>query len=267
MEVFYRVDYIVAVMLVGIGLGALLSKSFARISSWRLARGYYLLVMVLVVLRASVNIVGILGSRARPWSTVSGCIGDVLGLTSGVLLGLAIRRQDPRSFLTSNSILDAKCASIAFSFALVGAGKAFGMVPMTEFFVQSGYSVTFLKFIIVAEIFGAIGVLVPWAVIPALAGLAVDMFGALVTHIHNGDPLNDSTGAIGSLINILILGGLLALRQRNGFARLTLRGALLKTTAFALACLLFAMVGSNGVRHYVASAKEHEPALNSGSGH
>jgi hypothetical protein len=39
--------------------------------------------------------------------------------------------------------------SIAFTFALAGIGKAFSVAPMTEFFTQSGYSVTFLKFFIV----------------------------------------------------------------------------------------------------------------------
>jgi uncharacterized membrane protein YphA (DoxX/SURF4 family) len=127
---------------------------------------------------------------------------------------LAIRRQDARDFLTSSSILDAKCVALAFSFALAGIGKAFAMVPMTVFFSQSGYSVTFLKFIIIAEVLGVIGVLIPWTVMPALAGLAVDMFGALLTHVHNGDPLNDSTGAIGSLISIVLLGGLFTLRRK-----------------------------------------------------
>ncbi len=52
---------------------------------------------------------------------------------------------------------------------------------MTEFFTQSGYSVTFLRFIVIAEIFGGIGLLLPWAFIPALAGLTIDMFGAVLT--------------------------------------------------------------------------------------
>ena len=37
---------------------------------------------------------------------------------------------------------------LAFTFALNGAGKALSMTSMTEFFTQSGYSVSFLKFII-----------------------------------------------------------------------------------------------------------------------
>jgi hypothetical protein len=67
----------------------------------------------------------------------------------------------------------------------------------------------------IAEIFGALGLLLPWAVLPSLHGLSVDMFGAVLTHIHNGDPLNDSTGAIGMLIRLAIVGALWALSRRT----------------------------------------------------
>jgi hypothetical protein len=36
-----------------------------------------------------------------------------------------------------------------------------------------------------------------------------------MTHIHNGDPLNDSTGAIGMLIRLIAVGVLLTIRQRS----------------------------------------------------
>jgi uncharacterized membrane protein YphA (DoxX/SURF4 family) len=138
---------------------------------------------------------------------------------------------------------------LAFTFALAGIGKAFSFVPMTEFFVQSGYSVAFLKFIVIAEIFGGIGLLLPWAVLPALIGLAVDMFGAVLTHIHNGDPLNDSTGAIGMLIRLMAVGVLFALRQRNGGAQPTVRSSVLRITAATITCLLIAVGGSVAARH------------------
>ena len=260
----YRVDYIVAVMLAGFALGALLSRPTTGVSSSRLARGYYIVAIVLSVLRAGVFIEGMLGSHAKPWGIVGGCIGDLLGLTFGALFGLAIRRQDARDFLTSSSILDAKCVALAFSFALAGIGKAFAMVPMTEFFSQSGYSVTFLKFIIIAEVLGAIGVLIPWTVMPALAGLAVDMFGALLTHVHNGDPVNDSTGAIGSLISIVLLGGLFALRRKDGSSLPTIRGAFIRTAAATFACLFIAMIGSAALRHNRPPTKATPPALSNG---
>lgn len=216
------------------------------------------------MLRTGVYIETVFGRHTKLWGRVGGCIGDLLGLTFGALLGLAIRRQDARNFLTSSSILDAKCVALAFSFALAGISKAFAMVPMTDFFIQSGYSVTFLKFIIIAEVFGAIWVLIPWAVISALIGVAVDMFGTVLTYIHNGDPVNDSTGAIGSLINIVLLGGLFALRHKDDFRLPTTRGAIIRTAAVTLVCLLIAMIGSAAVRYYGPPTKATPPALSSG---
>jgi uncharacterized membrane protein YphA (DoxX/SURF4 family) len=178
-------------------------------------------------------------------------------------ISLASGSHSDGVYETRSSILDAKCVALAFSFALAGIGKAFAMVPMTEFFIQSGYSVTFLKFIIIAEVFGAIGLLIPWAVIPALVGLAVDMFGAVLTHIHSGDPVNDSTGAIGSLINIVLLGGLFALRHKDGFRLPTIRGAITRTAAVTFVCLLIAMIGSAAVRHYGPPTKA-PPTLSNG---
>ena len=67
---------------------------------------------------------------------------------------------------------------------------------MTTFFHQSGYSVGFLKCVITVEAFAALALLIPATVLPAILVLTVDMFGAIYTHMHNGDPLNDSTGAI-----------------------------------------------------------------------
>ena len=64
----YRVDYIVAVMLAGFALGALLSRPTAGVSSSRLARSYYIVAIVLSVLRAGVFTEGMLGSHAKSWS-------------------------------------------------------------------------------------------------------------------------------------------------------------------------------------------------------
>jgi hypothetical protein len=139
--------------------------------------------------------------------------------------------------------------ALAFTFALAGLGKAFSLAPMTEFFAQSGYSLTFLKFIVIAEIFGALGLLLPWARSAALIGLAIDMFGAVITRLHNGDPLNDSTGAIGLLIRLVALGLLWALRPRKVEPFPSIRNSTLGVGAATLACFLMALLGSVAVRH------------------
>jgi hypothetical protein len=123
------------------------------------------------------------------------------------------------------------------------------MAGMGEFFVQSGYTLGFLKFIILAEAFGAIGLLLPWGVIPAMIGLSVDMFGAFLTHAHNGDPVNDSTGTIGSLIRLVALAVLWTLRSQEGPSRRTVRVSVLAVAAATLVCVLLAGIGRVTIRH------------------
>jgi hypothetical protein len=82
-----------------------------------------------------------------------------------------------------------------------------------------------------------------------LVGLAVDMFGAVLTHIHNGDPLNDSTGAISLLVRLLALGILWSLCSRADAPRRTARSAILGVAAIAIACLAIAHIGGSAMRH------------------
>jgi uncharacterized membrane protein YphA (DoxX/SURF4 family) len=179
----------------------------------------------------------------------SGSIGDLTGFFVGAVFGLAARRKDARRLLVDPSVLSALCMALAFTFLMAGIGKAFSLTSMTEFFTKSGYSVSFLKFIVIAEIFGAVGLLLPWAFLPSLIGLTIDMFGAVVTHIHNGDPLNDNTGAIGLLIRLVAVGVLWALSPRAGKPECTVRNSLLGVGATAVACLAIAVAGSISMRH------------------
>jgi uncharacterized membrane protein YphA (DoxX/SURF4 family) len=245
---FYRVDYEMAVLFAGFLAGALGGGTTKNIAPSRLARGYYAVVAVLLILRAGAFACSMLPSHANFWSAVGKLIGDFLWISFGFLFGLAIRRRDGREFLTDSSALAALRMTLAFTFALASLGKSFSSAQMTEFFTQSGYSVAFLRFIIMAEIFGGIALLLPWAVLPALAGLTVDMFGAVLTHIHNGDPLNDSTGAIGLLLRLVALGVLWPLRPREGKPSPTARNLVLSVTGAITVCLLIAVGGSVAVR-------------------
>jgi hypothetical protein len=251
---FYRVDYMLAVLLAGFLVGVLLRKAFKSTASPRLAHGYYVAVATLLLIRTGVFACSMLLSGQPIWGTIGGIVGDLISLLLGALFGLAFRRKDARAFLTHPSILAALSMGIAFTFALAGVGKAFSMTPMTEFFTQSGYSVSFLKFIVIAEIFGAIGLLLPWALLPSLLGLTVDMFDAVLTHIHNGDPLNDSTGAIGMLIRLTVVGILWMLSRRTASS---IRNSTMTVGAVALICLLAAFGGSAAVRHGSAAATSH----------
>lgn len=246
---FYRVDYVLAVLFAGFLAGVSFSGRIADVAPSRLARGYYTAVAILMVLRISASGCTMLAPQLRFSSTAGAFIGDLTGFLFGGLFGLATLRKDAREFLEDSSILSALSMTLAFTFAIAGIGKAFSLAPMTEFFTQSGYSLTFLKFIIIAETFGAVGLLLPWAFLPALIGLAVDMFGAVLTHIHNGDPLNDSTGAISALIRIAAIGLLWAVRPNAGQSKRPVGRSLLGVGAIGVACLLIAYGGSVTVRH------------------
>ncbi len=184
-----------------------------QIAGARLTHGYFVLTAVLVALRVSAVVCGIVLGQAF-WNHISSGIGDGLNLLLGAILGMAARRAEPREFLCAPEVYSALCLASGMAFVMASYSKAFSMAGMLEFFTQSGYSARFLKFIISAEVLGGIGLMIPWTVQPAIAGLSVDMFGAVYTHIHNGDPLNDSTGAIGQLIRLAILAVLWAWRPR-----------------------------------------------------
>ena len=94
------------------------------------------------------------------------------------------------------------------SFILATAGKAQHTNEMISFFATSGYATWFLYFIMSAEAFGALGVLLHFKLKTgplAAAGLAIIMLGAVYTHWHNNDPFSDSYAAIGQLINLFLM--------------------------------------------------------------
>ena len=250
---FYRVDYMLAVQLAGLLIGIVFSRRTASISADRLARSYYATITVVLVFRTCAVLAGMFlgGSLAK---IIAALMGDSVGFLFGALFGLALHRRNSREFLVHPSILSALCMTLAFTFALAAVGKTFTFQPITEFFIQSGYSIAFLKFIISVETLGAIGLLLPWAVWPALLGLSIDMFGAVATHIHNGDPLNDSTGAIALLIRMGALGILLGLRPRATRPIRSLRTSVAVTSGAMIACLLLSVAGSVAMRNQAKPA-------------
>jgi hypothetical protein len=251
--VFYRVDYVLAVLLAGFLAGALFNKAAQKISASRLARAYYIAVVVLLILRA-VTFTGLMVTAHPGWNTVGKPIGDLGGLLFGALFGLAVRRRDARQFLVDPDILAALTLTIGFTFVMAALGKAFSMTPMTEFFAQSGYSIAFLKFIVIAEAFGGLGLLLPWAFVPAVSGLTIDMFGAVLTHIHNGDPLNDSSGAIGLLIRLAVLAILWTMRPHEPKPARSLRASIARVATIGVVCLLIAFGGASQLRHAIPIA-------------
>lgn len=245
---FSRLDYALAVLFAGFLTGLLLNKLLRTKGASQLARNYYVFVATLLVLRTTAFASSVLMNQPNLWRYVGGGLGDLLSLLFGALFGVAVLRSDTRELLTDDSILWALRMVLAFTFAVAAIGKAFSMDSMQQFFAQSGYSLTFLKFIIIAEVFGALCLLLPWAVVPALIGLSVDMLGAVVTHIHNGDPLNDSTGAILMLVRLVAVGTLWALLPGRSGHSPRPRSSIISVAAVAVCCLLMAVSGSVAIR-------------------
>src|ERR1700742_1618975 len=241
---FYRVDYVFAVMGAGFLFGLFIGKRTLRFPPSRVAEAYFNIVIALLALSSMSLTFRLWLGHGPAWT---GAISDVAGVLYGALFGIAVRGADRRELLLNPAVLSALAISIAVTFASSVLGKAFSMAPMPEFFAQSGYPDAFLRFIIIIEVFGALAMLIPYAVPAALAGLGIDMFGAVLTHIHNGDPLNDSTGAIAMLLR---LGVFAVLWERNRTAKTTsLRWPLLRLAAAALICLLLAGAGGLLMRH------------------
>jgi uncharacterized membrane protein YphA (DoxX/SURF4 family) len=241
---FYRVDYVFAVIGAGFLIGVLTGKWTLRFSTSRVAQMYFNAVLTLLTL-SSIRLTFFLTlGHAPAWT---GAISDLSLVLYGALFGIAARRDDRQELLLDRAVLSALAISIAVMFASAGLGKAFAMAPMHEFFAQSGYPDAFLRFIIVAEVLGGMAMLIPCAVPAALAGLSIDMFGAVLTHIHNGDPLNDSTGAISTLLHLGIF-SVLWQRSRST-ATSSLRWRLLRVAGAALLCLLIAGAGGFLIRH------------------
>jgi uncharacterized membrane protein YphA (DoxX/SURF4 family) len=93
-------------------------------------------------------------------------------------------------------------------FLVATVGKSMNMPYMISFFKQSGYAIWFLYFIMIAEVFGGLGILLHFKLRTgslAAAGLAIIMLGAVYTHWHNKDPFSDSYAAVGQLISLSLM--------------------------------------------------------------
>src|SRR5262249_17443787 len=107
------------------------------------------------------------------------------------------------------------CISIAISYICTEIGKLTHDAEMRQFFLQSGYKVWFLYFVITCETLGSIGLLIARTRLLAAAGLSVLMLGAIGTHAHNGDPFSDSLEAV-HLLMLLVCAVGLQLGQDSG---------------------------------------------------
>jgi putative oxidoreductase len=178
------------------------------------ARGFYRLAVVVSVMALIWILVGILGvpenagyARVlrlllyRGWIVIGVGVCAVLLLSLQAVPGVdAIHSAAVRGFITSGYVIKGLCFSVSISFLCTEVGKLAHDSDMRQFFLQSGYAIWFLYFIMAAETAGAIGLLLPRTTLPAALGLMAIMAGAIHTHAHNHAPFSDSLEALHLLI-------------------------------------------------------------------
>jgi uncharacterized membrane protein YphA (DoxX/SURF4 family) len=92
---------------------------------------------------------------------------------------------------------------MALTFLAAGAGKVGAVKPSPENFARWGLSLTVMRAVGVAEVLGAIGLLIPRAAPFAAVGLCLLMLGAIRTGVTYKEPLHIALPAL--LIALLAL--------------------------------------------------------------
>ena len=210
-------------LLVGFGLSIFWKPGYKWVN--KLAKFYLWLVVLLAVSTWIYYFTGIKnGTALQVMSLALNWLGAIAHLSLGYLLGrLAMGIQhlstsDAAFPATLHTTLWALSIAVGNSFLVTTVGKSLNMGIMIAFFKQSGYALWFLYFIMTAETAGAIGILSHFRLklgVPATAGLALIMLGAVYTHWHNGDPFSDSYAAVAQLISQSLLLYLYYLERRT----------------------------------------------------
>jgi hypothetical protein len=237
---FYRVDYLLAVSTIGALLGWVLGRRWRGADPGRMARAYFLASVAAAAARVAATLVYAgFGDSLGLWPIVR----DLGNLVVGALFGMALASRRP--LLREPAILDALCLSTGVWFATGGLGSTFVLDWMTKFFHESGYAPGFLRLIIAIEVVGGMALLVRWAVPLGLGLLAVDMFGAIYTHLHNGDGIDADMDALAMLLR---LGTIAVLWQVGRRSDVPIRRAFGIAAAGAALCLVAAVAGAQLVR-------------------
>jgi len=189
----------------------LYNRSVSR--SERVAHGFYILSVVISAAALCFVVAGAAGVHEgavyvrllrlllfRFWIV----IGVAIGATGLILLSASGWKRSgadaERVFVMSPYVLRGVCFSVSISFTCTEIGKLSHDADMRQFFLQSGYTIGFMYFIMAAETVGAIGLFLPGVRLAAALGLIGVMSGAIVTHARNHDPFTDSLEALHLLI-------------------------------------------------------------------
>jgi len=210
------------------------SRSVA--SSEKKARWFYFFCVAISLTALTANLLSVSG--VLPMKGILGTIYQALIFRLWIVIGMGIvsmvlsllwwfgsfvsisSNQAIGSFVASPYVLRGICFSVSISFLAVEIGKLTHDADMRQFFLDSGFPVWFLYFVIIAEILGAIGLFLKKLILPAAFGLAILMFGAIFTHYNNGDSFSDSIEAFHLLILLICIIVIRLIHQRGAEQRL-----------------------------------------------
>lgn len=151
----------------------------------------------------------------RGWIVIGVGLAVTLLLSLQAVAGARATNGDAvRAFITSSYVIKGVCFSVSVAFLCTDIGKLTHDSDMRQFFLQSGYAIWFMYFIMAAETAGAIGLLLPRTTLPAAIGLMAIMGGAIRTHAHNRDSFSDSLEALHLLILLACIIAIRLLRAR-----------------------------------------------------
>jgi uncharacterized membrane protein YphA (DoxX/SURF4 family) len=186
-----------------------------------LARGFFLLCLFLgslVIIATILSVSGLLAFTGtfglvfkilifRGWLVVgAGIVSAILVLLNSAGFSQTfLTNEAVRGFAGSGYVLKGLCLSVSIAFLITEIGKLAHDAEMRQFFLDSGYPVWFLYFVIISETLGSIGLFISKLIIPAAGGLAAIMIGAIYTHLRNGDPFSDSLEAAHLLILLICI--------------------------------------------------------------
>ena len=236
---FVRFDYFLALLVAGTIAGGSLARVGARFEPTRFARGYLAVVAAVTAIRAVAFVAAIVLGLTIVRAVGAGIWRDATTLLLGALYGLAavnVRRGGLTAFLSAPEVVFALRLTTGVAFVLVGFGDIFFIDGMMDFFARAGYTKQFLHFIMTIEVLGGVALLLPWRwlTLAATAGLTVDMFGAIYTHLHGGETIDECTQAIAMLLR---LGTIAILSMGAGRRRWAIVGGC------AVVCALVAVAG------------------------
>ena len=189
-------------------------------SSEKKARWFYFFCVLVSLAALAANLLSVSG--ILPMKNFLGIIYQALIFRIWIVVGMGIvsmvlsllwfgrsasisSNPNIRSFVASSYVLRGLCFSVSIAFLAVEIGKLTHDADMRQFFLESGFPVWFLYFVIIAEILGAIGLFITKLIVPAAIGLTILMLGAIYTHYNNGDPFSDSLEAFHNLILLICI--------------------------------------------------------------